>query len=194
MTDNSLKFSRGELSEFIKNPMTLRKMENLSLTVDQGNGAVPIGGIILWSGAIADIPTGWSLCNGLEGTPDLRDRFIVGAGSSYPVDSTGGAVSKTTSSNGDHDHGSSSLIASSAGSHNHSSGSLANTTASGSVPQGGGANNAVGSHSHTITGSTGSNGSHVHNISGDTDNNGDHDHSVNVLPPYYSLAYIMRTS
>lgn len=39
----------------------------------------PVGGIVMWSGTIATIPTGWFLCNGSNGTPDLRDRFIIGA-------------------------------------------------------------------------------------------------------------------
>jgi len=60
-------------------------------------GESPLTGIIcLWSGAIVDIPDGWYLCDGTHGTPDLTDRFIIGAGSSYAVDDTGGAVS--------HDH------------------------------------------------------------------------------------------
>lgn len=42
-------------------------------------GLIPIGGIIMWSGTVATIPANWALCNGLNGTPDLRDRFIVGA-------------------------------------------------------------------------------------------------------------------
>lgn len=46
-----------------------------------GAGTIPVGGIIMWSGTIANIPTGWALCNGSNGTPDLRTRFIVGAGS-----------------------------------------------------------------------------------------------------------------
>jgi microcystin-dependent protein len=45
-----------------------------------GNGTIPVGGIIMWSGTIANIPTGWALCNGSNGTPDLRNRFIVAAG------------------------------------------------------------------------------------------------------------------
>jgi microcystin-dependent protein len=45
-----------------------------------GNGTIPIGGIIMWSGSIASIPTGWALCDGANATPDLRERFIVGAG------------------------------------------------------------------------------------------------------------------
>ena len=48
--------------------------------------SIPIGGIIMWSGAIATIPTNWKLCNGGFGTPDLRNTFVVGADS----DATGG--------------------------------------------------------------------------------------------------------
>ena len=51
----------------------------------------PVGGIIMWSGTIAAIPTGWALCNGSNGTPDLRDRFVIGAGSTYAVGATGGS-------------------------------------------------------------------------------------------------------
>ena len=50
-----------------------------------GNGVVPQGAIVMWSGAITSIPTGWSLCDGTNGTPDLTDRFIVGAGNTYAV-------------------------------------------------------------------------------------------------------------
>ena len=50
------------------------------------------GHIVLWSKAIALIPVGWQLCDGTNGTPDLRDRFVVGAGSTYAVDATGGNV------------------------------------------------------------------------------------------------------
>lgn len=48
------------------------------------------GMITIWSGAIVDIPAGWHLCDGTEGTPDLRDNFIVGAGSTYAPAATGG--------------------------------------------------------------------------------------------------------
>jgi hypothetical protein len=43
--------------------------------------SVPVGGITMWSGAIAAIPAGWGLCDGTNGTPDLRDKFIIGAAS-----------------------------------------------------------------------------------------------------------------
>ena len=53
-------------------------------------GGAPTGCIVLWSGAAADIPDGWYLCDGTNGTPDLRDRFVIGAGSTYAPGATGG--------------------------------------------------------------------------------------------------------
>jgi microcystin-dependent protein len=74
-----------------------------------GSGAAPTWGssivagmIMLWSGSIATIPTGWLLCNGTSGTPDLRNRFVVGAGSTYAVGATGGSADSTLPS---HSHG-----------------------------------------------------------------------------------------
>jgi microcystin-dependent protein len=52
--------------------------------------AIPPGGVIMWSGAANAIPQGWALCDGTNGTPNLRNRFIVGAGDEYAVDATGG--------------------------------------------------------------------------------------------------------
>ena len=57
------------------------------------------GMIILWSGAENAIPSGWVLCNGSNSTPDLRDRFVVGAGSAYSVGNTGGSSSVTLTVN-----------------------------------------------------------------------------------------------
>jgi hypothetical protein len=54
------------------------------------------GMIILWSGSIVAIPTGWHLCDGTESTPDLRDKFVIGAGTTYNPADTGGSAS--------HDH------------------------------------------------------------------------------------------
>lgn len=56
---------------------------------------IPTGVITLWSGSIVSIPSGWLLCNGSSGTPDLRDRFVVGAGTTYAVGATGGSASVT---------------------------------------------------------------------------------------------------
>jgi len=62
--------------------------------------AVPSGGIIMWSGSIGSIPTGYYICDGTNGTPDLRDRFVVGAGNTYAVGNTGGFTSSVTSNVG----------------------------------------------------------------------------------------------
>jgi hypothetical protein len=62
---------------------------------------MPSGIIVMWNSSAASIPTGWQLCNGTNGTPDLRDRFVIGAGSSYAVAATGGSKDAVVVS---HDH------------------------------------------------------------------------------------------
>lgn len=52
----------------------------------------PHGLIALWSGSVATIPLGWVLCDGTNGTPDLRGKFIVGAGGSLAPGATGGTA------------------------------------------------------------------------------------------------------
>lgn len=64
-----------------------------------GNGAFPIGGIMIWSGAVSQIPPGWALCDGTRGTPNLKDRFIVSVGAGYSPGNTGGAASVTLTLN-----------------------------------------------------------------------------------------------
>lgn len=58
---------------------------------NEDNGNIPSGTIVMWSGNQNSIPTGWALCDGNNGTPDLRDKFIVGAGLNYNIADTGGA-------------------------------------------------------------------------------------------------------
>jgi len=63
------------------------------------------GLICLWSGAIVDIPAGWGLCDGSLGTPDLRNKFLVGAGDTYAVGASGGTLTHTHTFTSDaHDH------------------------------------------------------------------------------------------
>lgn len=71
------------------------------------DGAVFTGMILMWSGAADKIPAGWALCNGTNTTPDLRDRFLVGAGSAYEVGTTGGLkeVTLTEEQMPSHNHG-----------------------------------------------------------------------------------------
>jgi len=66
---------------------------------------IPSGVILLWFGAIIDIPAGWVICDGNNGTPNLQDRFLVGAGDTYNPDNTGGAVNHNHDFTGDgHSH------------------------------------------------------------------------------------------
>lgn len=58
---------------------------------------LPRGIITMWSGATNAVPSGWALCDGKNGTPNLKDRFIVGAGQSYAVGNVGGSITRTPS-------------------------------------------------------------------------------------------------
>lgn len=116
--------------------------------------SVDIGGymkgmIVMWSGATSNIPDGWALCDGANGTPDLRGRFVIGAGGSYAVGSTGGGSipshshdvgTLATNSDGAHTH---TGTAASAGGHSHS----ASTNWAGEHSHSGTANSA-GAHAH----------------------------------------------
>jgi microcystin-dependent protein len=116
---------------------------------------IPSGCIVLWSGTIISIPTGWVLCNGASGTPDLRDRFVVGAGSSYAVGATGGATTAT-------------LSTPNLPSHTHSI-SASGTTGTESVghTHSGTTNGQSVDHSHSgTTGGMNSNNPHSHNNAG----------------------------
>ena len=54
---------------------------------------VPSGAILVWSGAVSTVPTGYLLCNGQNGTPNLQDSFVVGSGNTFSVNATGGFAS-----------------------------------------------------------------------------------------------------
>lgn len=63
---------------------------------ETGSGWIlPKGCIVLWSGSESSVPDGFALCNGQNGTPDLRDRFVLGSGAKYSVGDTGGAEEVT---------------------------------------------------------------------------------------------------
>ncbi len=93
----SAKVADGTLAtaDFADGGVTTAKIADGSITnakLAPGLGLVPAGTIVMWSGSLDSIPTGWALCNGANGTPDLRDRFVVAAGGSYSVGATGGAA------------------------------------------------------------------------------------------------------
>lgn len=78
------------------NSITSSKIANESVTTEKitfGLSLVPSGFIGMWSGS--NVPEGWYLCDGSNGTPDLRDRFIVSAGNSYEIGNVGGSNNVT---------------------------------------------------------------------------------------------------
>ena len=63
------------------------------------------GVVTMFAGTILQIPTGWALCDGNYGTPDLRDKFVLGAGLTFAVGAEGGVTVHNHAFTGDgHDH------------------------------------------------------------------------------------------
>ena len=149
-------------------------------TIPASAPTLPSGVIILWSGAIGSIPAGYYLCNGSNGTPDLRDRFVIGAGNTYSVAQTGGTadsivVSHThtaTSTDSGHTHVLQGQNQGASDSH-YVPGLFANSfngIASAGQTSSAGTANITTSITSTGTSGTGAN-----------------------LPPYYALCYIMKS-
>lgn len=61
------------------------------------NQYIPLQLVMIWTGSIASIPAGWQLCDGTNGTPNLKDRFVIGSGNLYATGATGGATTATLS-------------------------------------------------------------------------------------------------
>ena len=172
-------FSSGcVLTDAIGNlQVTTAKIADRSVTAQKLDASInffPSGGIVMWNGSALNIPSGWALCDGTNGTPDLRDRFIVGAGRNYSPNAIGGADSV-------------SLTEGQMPSHSHSMGSAGDHGHTGST-------SGDGSHSHT--GNTGTqSANHVHG--GSTNGAGGHSHrlprdsgwrNVNNMSDRYALA------
>ena len=141
-----------------------------------GAAKVPIGGIIMWSGSVASIPANWALCDGgtYNGylTPNLRDRFIVGAGNTYNPGNTGGANSVT-------------LTIAQMPSHTHIQDEHSHI-------QNTGAWSAYGTR--MVTTNTGPSGQYTTGLTTATNQNTGGDQAHENRPPYYALCFIMRVS
>jgi hypothetical protein len=139
---------------------------------------IPPGLIAIWSGSTGSIPSGWVICDGSNGTPNLRDSFIVGAGNNYAVGAAGGSADSIVVS---HTHTATSVVTDPG--HTHTYEALGNfdglqTLANGFIPIGGARQTAPASTGVTVATTNQSTG-----VSGTGAN----------LPPYYALAFIMKT-
>lgn len=138
---------------------------------------VPAGMIMIWSGSVGSIPSGWVLCNGSNSTPDLRDKFVVGAGSSYAVGGTGGSANAVVVS---HTHTATSTVTDPGHNHTYTRYSTLTGTA-GANPIW--ANTSTVNTGNAYTGITVATTNSTEGVSGNNAN----------LPPYYALCYIMKT-
>jgi hypothetical protein len=146
---------------------------------------IPTGVIVMWSGAITNIPAGWVICDGTNSTPNLTDRFVIHAdadsGGTNDVGDTGGSHTATplgsVGTSGAH-----TLSTSEMPSHTHSLSLSASDT---SHPSG--SSDMARLDGSSSTGSTGSGGSHTHTGGTFTGS------STTVTPKYYALAYIMKS-
>lgn len=183
------------------------------LTTTTQQFLVPSGGIIMWSGSISAIPAGWYLCNGSNGTPDLRDKFIVGARQdegglaktnvSGSLTQSGGAATHTHDEHAGHAHSTGSIAVGISGStHTHAI-TGATGIGDGGVHRddaGAGTNSQNYGHTHsvgTLAVSSGD-GTHTHNLSGTSGTNSSGTTSTthstaSSLGPYFALAYIMKS-
>ena len=169
--------------------------------VGGGGGGVPIGAIMMWSGATNTIPSGWRLCDGGGGTPDLRNRFPVGAGSTYALKATGGSANAVIV---EHNHSGSVTINNKTG----LDGTLTLINRGGSS----GANSLMRARSGSVTTATSGQGSYGEGWRGESGSNSskatfklNHNHTGSIsisnkgstgvdknLPPYIGLYYIMK--
>jgi hypothetical protein len=140
------------------------------------NTVIPSGVIVMWSGSLASIPAGWFLCDGNNSTPDLRDRFVVGAGNTYNPAATGGSANAIVVS---HTHTATSVVTDPGHRHTYTapvgtddagfSGSVVDSTVIANT-----GNAFTGITVATTIAGAGSSGTNAN------------------LPPYYALAYIMK--
>jgi len=187
--------------------VTLQTLDNLYPILQNAPASaptLPTGAIILWSGSLGSIPSGYVLCDGSNSTPDLRDRFVIAAGSTYAVGATGGsadAITVThthtaTSSVTDPQHNH--YIVEGAGySYSYANTGVPNQSLSNGLNDGGSASYLM-SGPNTTTGQPkanmglSSNSSTGVTVATTNANTGTSGTNAN-LPPYYALAYIMKT-
>lgn len=136
---------------------------------------LPIGSIIMWYKSTGEIPAGWHICDGNDGTPDLRGKYVVGIS---------GDTDRVPTGNATHSHTNSSVVG--GGSHVHDvTGSIAGTVTDVDVSDTGSGTSGISkTHSHIVDLDLPSSGTHQHTTSNTNPANND--------PPYLQVYFIMR--
>ena len=160
---------------------TYDNISGILTQIPSASPTLPSGVILIWSGSTGSIPSGYVICDGSNGTPDLRNSFVLGAGNSYTVGQTGGSTDAIVVSH-THTATSTSTVADPGHFHNMStsgSGSIGNLNPIGSSAS---STSITGTATTGITVSTTTSNATA-GVSGSGAN----------MPPYYALAYIMKT-
>ena len=147
-------------------------------TIPAVSSTLPTGMILLWSGSIGSIPAGYLLCDGTNSTPDLRNRFIIGAGSTYSVNQTGGSADSIVVS---HNHTATSTVTDPG--HFHTVPYAGADVIGGGGAQPGYRGSATSNVSTASTGIT---------VATTTATSGTSGTGANI-PPYFALCYIMKS-
>jgi len=186
--DNELWLQYGYAYKFVvqdASSNTIATYDNIAGILTQApttSASVPSGCILIWSGAIGSIPSGFVICDGSNGTPDLRSVMIMGAGSAYSVGQTGGTADAVVVN---HTHTYSGTTSGQSNTHTHNV----------SLPNASGGGFAAGADFQFNVSTTNiNNQDHNHTFGGTTANasSGVSGTGQNI-PPYYALAYIMKT-
>ncbi len=206
--DDNFSIIKNSVNTIDQQIATLQAGQASLVTQIANFSAIPIGCIVMWSGTIATIPSGWRLCDGTNSTPDLRDKFVIGArtdansraqttvtGSNSYTGGTKDAqviahshtATTTGSTNSDTNSWSASLR--SERSELYANGGIATQGADYTMLRGTAndysTNNTVVNLSHSHT--------HSHTISVTTTINSEGVSGTNAnLPPYYAVAFIMK--
>lgn len=168
---------------FVSGTIPAEALANVTSVVEQNFITMPYM-IVLFKGPPTSIPQGWALCDGQNGTPNLTDKFVVCAGTTYAEGTTGGSRTVTLTTNNMPPHTHTGTTAS-AGSHRHRLKDCASD-------DGGGRDNDVAMgdpNDNRSCPNTDSAGAHTHTFTTASTGGGQ---PFNIDPPYYALAYIMK--
>jgi hypothetical protein len=167
------------------------------------NDTFPLRGICMWSGPLADIPVNFALCDGTQGTPDMRDRFVMGVRTSTTEPGTTGGTKRHAHSIATADSATAKTVAAKApiGGNTGSSGSTTDAHTTAAVQSGAGTVVVTGPASHTVTGHThtlpAETGDHTHDLEGRTTHEVKTDGTAfaddyEALNPFFEVAFIQR--